>query len=238
MDRSANSPTPAHGLKMSRPESNPTNPSTRHRVPTRRRDGVCLFNTAPAGCPVIQEGATQMKDGKSKKVREGARVARSQAQIEWRRDEIERKNQAESGVCVVANMRGNGDPALVAWAKETGHFVRIDRATAWGNPFEMPDDGDRDAVCDKFAQHYFPHKNGLQSQLQQLRGKVLGCWCSPERCHGHFIAEAVNGEIDLEMAGFKAYLNGLTDEQLREFEARQKAAAAFGVGLLAAANHQ
>jgi hypothetical protein len=35
---------------------------------------------------------------------------------------------------------------LIAWAKERGLFVRVDRATPWGNPFVIGSDGDRAAV--------------------------------------------------------------------------------------------
>ena len=80
----------------------------------------------------------------------------------------------------------------MAWAEAEGRHVRIDSKTEWGNPFEMPEDGDRDAVCDLFETHYFPFKTGLRRRAPQLRGKVLGCWCHPERCHGHIIAEYVN----------------------------------------------
>jgi hypothetical protein len=29
--------------------------------------------------------------------------------------------------------------------------------------------------------------------VRELRGKVLGCYCKPKRCHGDIIAEYVNG---------------------------------------------
>jgi hypothetical protein len=32
----------------------------------------------------------------------------------------------------------------------------------------------------------------LMGELGQLKGKVLGCWCVPERCHGHALAELAN----------------------------------------------
>jgi hypothetical protein len=44
----------------------------------------------------------------------------------------------------------------------------------------------------KFSEFYLPHKNGLMAKLPTLRGKVLGCWCHPGKCHGHRIAELVN----------------------------------------------
>ncbi|MHB8407806.1 MAG: DUF4326 domain-containing protein [Acidiferrobacterales bacterium] len=31
------------------------------------------------------------------------------------------------------------------------------------------------------------------SALGELRGKVLGCWCSPQACHGDVLEELANG---------------------------------------------
>ncbi len=109
----------------------------------------------------------------------------------WTPDRLERRAAAEAGSCVVANLRG--DAALLGWAQAVGRYVRIDRRTPWGNPFLMGEDGDHDEVCAKFRDFYLPHKPGLQTRLPSLRGKVLACWCHPQACHGHLIAEAVNG---------------------------------------------
>ena len=109
----------------------------------------------------------------------------------WTHDQLARKAQAEAGQCVAANLRQGRDgqrvdEALLAWAEWADLFVRIDRKTEWGNPFEVPDDGDRDKVCDLFA------KMCAQARSPALAGKILGCWCHPEPCHGHLIAECVN----------------------------------------------
>jgi hypothetical protein len=34
----------------------------------------------------------------------------------------------------------------------------------------------------------------LLARLPELRGKVLGCWCHPEQCHGDTLAELANTE--------------------------------------------
>jgi len=111
-------------------------------------------------------------------------------------DQAERMADAEAGRCVVANMHDGTDTALVLWAEANDRFVRIDRKTDWGNPFEMPDDGDRAHVVAKFSKFYLPNKDQLLARIPTLRGKVLGCWCHPEECHGHIIAEIVNRQAD------------------------------------------
>jgi hypothetical protein len=113
----------------------------------------------------------------------------------WTPDQRARWAEAQAGFCVVANMHRNRDQALIAWARGTRRFIRIDGATEWRNPFLTPDDGDWDEVVGKFATLYLPHKTALLAQINSgaLRGKVLGCWCHPRLCHGHILAERANG---------------------------------------------
>jgi len=116
---------------------------------------------------------------------------------EWSESELERKKIVESGGTVVANMHQETDRALLAWARKTDRFVRIDRNSDWGNPFEMEKDGDRDTVCDSY-EIFFPRKFSLHNRLDELKGKVLGCWCHPARCHGMYLvakAEEVNASF-------------------------------------------
>jgi hypothetical protein len=108
---------------------------------------------------------------------------------EWDRDQLDRKARAEAGETVVANMRKGADEALMAWAETVGLFVRIDRRTEWGNPWQIGVHGDRPTVIERFRAETLP---GLGPWLPTLRGRVLGCWCHPESCHGHLIAEVVN----------------------------------------------
>jgi hypothetical protein len=45
----------------------------------------------------------------------------------WTTDELARRALLEQGVAVPVNLRHHGN--LIAWAKERGLFVRVDRAT-------------------------------------------------------------------------------------------------------------
>lgn len=106
----------------------------------------------------------------------------------WSTEEYYLLEQIRDGRTVVVSMRGQHEN-LIAWAEAEGKYQRIDRRSEWGNPFEMPGDGDRAAVIDSYARHYLPHKPSLLSKLDDLRGKVLGCWCSPEPCHGDVLVK-------------------------------------------------
>ena len=147
--------------------------------------------------------ATKMnEDPKATTIRNAERILKEEtmqaASDDWTYSQRKRQRQCESGLTVVASQRAgdNGKPidaALIVWAKEKGKLVEIDRGTAWGNPFEIPKDGDRAAVCRHYQDYYLPHKPSLLKKLETLKGKVLLCWCHPDPCHGHTLATKVNG---------------------------------------------
>lgn len=95
--------------------------------------------------------------------------------------EAARRDLVESGGSAVANLRT--DHALIAWAKTQKVFVRIDRRSVWGNPFRIGTDGDRATVIDRYRAYLLASPQ-LLARLPELRGKLLGCWCHPEPCHG------------------------------------------------------
>jgi hypothetical protein len=99
----------------------------------------------------------------------------------WSFDEKTRKEEVENGGTVIANQQR--DKNLIAWAEKKGKAVRVDRGTLFGNPFVLGSDGDRDAVCDAYRDHYLPHKPSIKKAIPTLKGKVLICHCYPERCH-------------------------------------------------------
>jgi hypothetical protein len=171
------------------------------RFKTPSRDGVVSFRFHQAIAPIEDEQwrLEALAWAVNKKptilaLQQHVKEVKAHLAMGWTLDQSERKKLAEEGFCVVANLHDKTDTALVAWADANDRFVRIDRSTEWGNPFEIPADGEREEVVTKFARYYLPHKTGLLKKIPELRGKVLGCWCHPEECHGHVIAEMANGE--------------------------------------------
>lgn len=57
-----------------------------------------------------------------------------------------------------------------------------DNPGKWGNPFVIGKDGTRRQVCDKHLA--YAEKQYTKEDLEELRNKILGCFCKPERCHG------------------------------------------------------
>lgn len=105
----------------------------------------------------------------------------------WTDNERALLTELRQGRTIVVTLRGAHNN-LIQWAESSGLYVRIDRRSEWGNPFEMPADGDRDTVINNYEQHYLPHKPSLTGKMIELRGKALGCWCAPEPCHGDVLA--------------------------------------------------
>lgn len=93
--------------------------------------------------------------------------------------------QLIDGDTIVVSLRSH--QRLIAWAEAVDLYVRIDRRSPWGNPFELPADGDRDTVIANYERHYLPFKPSLLDRLHELKGKALGCWCAPEPCHGDIL---------------------------------------------------
>ena len=112
--------------------------------------------------------------------------------LNWTEDERARRDLVEKGRTVLANL--GRDHALIAWAQGRGLFERIDRGTPFGNPFRIGKDGDRAAVCEKFARFLGDHPE-LRRAAERLRGKVLGCHCYPFQCHGEAYAEAIGEDL-------------------------------------------
>lgn len=74
--------------------------------------------------------------------------------------------------------------------KYEDNYVYIGRPSKWGNPFTIGPDGGRDMVIMKYEE-YVRNKPELIQSLSELKGKVLGCWCYPENCHGDVLVKLV-----------------------------------------------
>jgi len=106
------------------------------------------------------------------------------------KEEQELLNKVKNGETVVINM--NTHFHVLKYAKANGIYKQIDRYSEFGNPFFLDSDGDRDQVCDGYIE-YFKHKRSLHGKVKELKGKVLGCHCSPLRCHGDHLKMLADG---------------------------------------------
>lgn len=65
--------------------------------------------------------------------------------------------------------------------------VHIHRPTRWGNPYHIGRDGSREEVIRKYEEHLRGNIH-LLTQVHEIQGKRLGCWCKPKPCHGDVLA--------------------------------------------------
>lgn len=79
----------------------------------------------------------------------------------------------------------------VVHCKRARYDVYIGRPSKWGNPFIIWQDGNRAEVIRKYEE-WIKTQPELMASLHELRGKVLGCWCSPWACHGDVLVRLAN----------------------------------------------
>lgn len=72
---------------------------------------------------------------------------------------------------------------------------RVPINSKWANPFVIGKDGTREEVIKKYRE-YITNNSKLLSELHELRGKTLGCWCKPNHaCHGDVLVELIDREL-------------------------------------------
>jgi hypothetical protein len=84
----------------------------------------------------------------------------------------------------------------VVHCKKDKYDVYIGRGSKWGNPYRlfpaMGDDAKRRTEVIEAYRRYILAKPELLAALLELKGKTLGCWCKPKRCHGDVLVELIN----------------------------------------------
>lgn len=80
---------------------------------------------------------------------------------------------------------------FVVHCKKEHYDVYVGRPSKWGNPFVVGKHG-KQGECVELFREWIVNQDHLLAQLDELKGKVLGCWCSPKACHGHVLAELAN----------------------------------------------
>ncbi len=91
-----------------------------------------------------------------------------------------------SGPRVYSRRRGATTPSAGA--------IYVGRPSAFGNPFELGRDGDRDEVVERYRRWLAePEQRELRERVRrELRGRDLVCWCAPLRCHADVLLELAN----------------------------------------------
>lgn len=99
---------------------------------------------------------------------------------------------SEYGRTRVVNIKD--DPSLI----DHPDFIYIGRYNShyglleskWASHYIIGRDGSRDEVILKYLINMPPE---LLADLEELRGKILGCWCKPLSCHGDVLVKILGG---------------------------------------------
>jgi hypothetical protein len=90
----------------------------------------------------------------------------------------------------------------VVHCKQAPFDVYIGRPSKWGNPFSHLSGttaefkvANREEAINKYRR-WIRNQPELMNDIEELRGKTLGCWCKPKACHGDVLIELL-GESDI-----------------------------------------
>ena len=78
-----------------------------------------------------------------------------------------------------------------------GRKTEFLEASKWANPFAISYTNNRESVVSKFEQ-YIRNNCELLKDIQELKGKNLGCWCHPKRCHGTVLKQLLQETMESE----------------------------------------
>jgi len=98
---------------------------------------------------------------------------------------------------LVINMR---DGEVLRAARATGRLVEIGRPSIFGNPYTVEAYG-RPGALQRFRAYFeerIQEDASFKSEVEGLRGKVLGCYCKPLDCHGDIYVRYLDQDRDLE----------------------------------------
>lgn len=71
-----------------------------------------------------------------------------------------------------------------------------DKASPWANPFKISDQCSRQQAIGKYEAYIRVQieEDPVKYDLMALKDKRLGCWCSPDSCHGDVLLRLINEE--------------------------------------------
>lgn len=82
-----------------------------------------------------------------------------------------------------------------------GNCPRTGKRGEWGNPFSHLSYSaaqfrvaTRQDAIDHYRRWLLSQPHLVERVRRELKGKVLGCWCVPQACHGEVLAEIANSD--------------------------------------------
>lgn len=113
--------------------------------------------------------------------------------------------------CKVCNIRPEYDN-LREWMEDKNNvyigrkgIVFIDgkrypeKSSIFCNPYKISKDVSREEVIEKYKSYIMEkieNDKTFLKKLKRLKGKNLGCWCAPKKCHGDILLDLINSYDD------------------------------------------
>lgn len=92
------------------------------------------------------------------------------------------------------------DPDHIYIGRDMSFYVDGAFPSKWCNPYKIAKPGRKNANCaslDESLKRYEQHvRDNLIQDIDELRGKILGCWCKPDRCHGDILIKILNEKTE------------------------------------------
>lgn len=140
--------------------------------------GIARTGVAALTARELAEATYSQAERDALKEQRGERARKKAERMMREAEAMTRKNPPTSPTRVVNLVNERAD-------------VYIGRPGKWGNPFIIGTHGTRDEVIEKFR--VYALEQGLdRAAHEELKGKVLGCYCAPNRCHGDLLAMWAN----------------------------------------------
>ena len=100
---------------------------------------------------------------------------------------------------VVVNLKGRKPqtilPGEVYCGRPQGMGGWKLKGSKFANPFKVGRDGTLDEVLEKYRE-YITSTPALMDSLDELRNKILTCWCAPARCHCDVLLELLEEHVE------------------------------------------
>jgi len=74
----------------------------------------------------------------------------------------------------------------------------------FGNPFSISENGGREKSIELYREYFYKRLRidpVFAIQIELLRGKKLGCFCKPEKCHGDIIVDYLDNHMKVLVCG-------------------------------------
>ena len=106
----------------------------------------------------------------------------------------------------VSNLRKNGYTDLNNWLSMENNIyvgrtgrIWVDKkifhytGSKWANPFKVNEKCTLDESLLKYIDYIV--ETGLIYDIDELKGKNLGCWCESKDCHASILKDVANGDF-------------------------------------------